>query len=717
MEQVIRCIQGGVQLSSSSIQRYEICADSHCHVNENPPEQENVVFPPEYCAWRVIQRRQQQNRYRDVEALLRAPLIAAIALTITMTHGCQNVDVQPQKTQHQTMISLLPTVPTLVGKMRFTLSSIVIPPTPTLSSTFISDGKDIALWNKNEKPSLRCDSKAAALSLNCSVHPHCSCQPAENTVRCICAEVNIADVFEKVIENRLPVRRPWISFTQAKENSVTAIIPTSTTAEILIHLREEFEKTVSVVSESICKVENSIAKGCYYCPQGAEVHISCTTNGPPTMATIQCAELYFTVPCKQEGAQSTLQFSHTTARVYKQCAVTCGSVATSFEITGILQWTRTIQGSALRILAGESKMYDEIIFPDFYHIFDVMLHWYKSLALAGGFLLIAIILAYSCLWSCGPRAISVLFHIGSVVIRNRRKPCHFFDSSSAGHMLMKTRAVSKIQPKLQIKPPEEAVPPKRRKMDFTSGDSVATVQFVRKKLKKMAVKIEEQVESAKTVINVHVDELEQEIRNLRNEIKKWALQPLLNDIRALTSRMILLEAEIKNAMESLTMRQNRIERRVDSIPEILTLIKASTRSEEPKKEEKPAESSEGALAVSPNEERVRRGRKEERPNDSKKLEDELRVFQKKLTVVRHEIASANYKIDDAWKKSERDPKSLDKLRELKESRRRSREEESELLRKIDKTKERMRKSYEQKERQHGAHRDQSPRPSTSRGGV
>ncbi|KAK6012793.1 THUMP domain protein [Ostertagia ostertagi] len=92
----------------------------------------------------------------------------------------------------------------------------------------------------------------------------------------------------------------------------------------------------------------------------------------------------------------------------------------------------------------------------------------------------------------------------------------------------------------------------------------------------------------------------------------------------------------------------------------------------------------------------------------------IRNDMKKLTVVRHEIASANYKIDDAWKKSERDPKSLDKLRELKESRRRS---ESELLRKIDKTKERMRKSYEQKERQHGAHRDQSPRPSTSRGGV
>ncbi|KAK6020887.1 hypothetical protein OSTOST_13451, partial [Ostertagia ostertagi] len=136
-----------------------------------------------------------------------------------------------------------------------------------------------------------------------------------------------------------------------------------------------------------------------------------------------------------------------------------------------------------------------------------------------------------------------------------------------------------------------------------------------------------------------------------------------------------------------------------------------------RRKKKPAESSEGALAVSPNEERVRRRRKEERPNDSKKLEDELRMFQKKLTVVRHEIASANYKIDDAWKKSERDPKSLDKLRELKESRRRSREEESELLRKIDKTKERMRKSYEQKERQHGAHRDQSPRPSTSRGGV
>ncbi|VDL81190.1 unnamed protein product [Nippostrongylus brasiliensis] len=43
----MRCIQGGVQLHSVGAQRYELCAENHCHVKEHPPEQEDVIFPPE----------------------------------------------------------------------------------------------------------------------------------------------------------------------------------------------------------------------------------------------------------------------------------------------------------------------------------------------------------------------------------------------------------------------------------------------------------------------------------------------------------------------------------------------------------------------------------------------------------------------------------------------------------------------------------------------
>lgn len=243
---------------------------------------------------------------------------------------------------------------------------------------------------------------------------------AENTVNCACTDISLTEHFEKELENRLPVRRPWITFTKSKENptTVTAMIPAFTTTEVLIHLKETFEKTVTSVSDSICKVENAIAKGCYHCPQGAQVQISCATNGAPTMATIQCEDQFYTVPCKQQGAQSILRFSHPAARVRKQCSVACGTVKTSFEITGILQWVRTIHGSVTRILAGESKVYDEMILPDINHILDVMWQSYKILAVAGGLLLLAIITGYLCFWSCGCKIIFAMCQIAFAILRN-----------------------------------------------------------------------------------------------------------------------------------------------------------------------------------------------------------------------------------------------------------------------------------------------------------
>ncbi|KAK5985524.1 hypothetical protein GCK32_010128 [Trichostrongylus colubriformis] len=307
--------------------------------------------------------------------------------------------------------------------MRITLTSLSFPPTPTLLSTFISDGSHIAIWNHRETPHLLCESKDHASSLNCSVTTDCDCEPAEDKVNCMCTDFEITDVFSKEIENRFPVRRPWISLTIAKENPTTVVaqIPSFITAEILIHLREEFDKTVRMVTDSICTVSNSIAKGCYLCPQDAFTEITCTTEDKPTMATVTCDDQSFTIPCKREGATSTLHFMHKSARLMKQCKVSCGGSEKTFEITGILQWVRTIHGSTVKVISGESSVYDELIFPDFGHIFDVILHWYKTVIAAGIVLILAVIVGYLLLWSCGLtialRILQIPLKIAKVLLR------------------------------------------------------------------------------------------------------------------------------------------------------------------------------------------------------------------------------------------------------------------------------------------------------------
>ncbi|KAK5970736.1 hypothetical protein GCK32_015164 [Trichostrongylus colubriformis] len=119
------------------------------------------------------------------------------------------------------------------------------------------------------------------------------------------------------------------------------------------------------------------------------------------MESIKCGNQYFTIPCNREGATSTLLLRFQAARVRQTCEVSCGATNTTFEITGILQWTRTIHGSAMRIINGESNVYDEIVLPDFLHIADVMLSWYKTIILVALGFILALVIGYLFLWTCG----------------------------------------------------------------------------------------------------------------------------------------------------------------------------------------------------------------------------------------------------------------------------------------------------------------------------
>uniref|UniRef100_A0A7I4YBT1 Phlebovirus_G2 domain-containing protein n=1 Tax=Haemonchus contortus TaxID=6289 RepID=A0A7I4YBT1_HAECO len=320
------------------------------------------------------------------------------------------------ETINKRLVRVQPTVPINYNKMRITLTSLSFPPTPMLASSFISDGSQMALWNHKETPQLLCDSEEHARLLNCTVTTNCRCEPAENKVTCVCTDFNLTRVFTKEIENRFPIRRPWITFATEEHDaaSVVARIPSFTTTELLIHLKEEFDNTIKMVTDSICTVPNSIAKGCYHCPQGASAEVTCTTNGNQTMATVICEEQSFTIPCQGTGSTSTLRFTHSSARVKKNCTVSCGTTETAFEITGVLQWVRTIHGSAMKVINSESNVYDELIFPDFGHIFDVILHWYKTVIIVLIILALALVLGYILLWSCG---FTIIAQIGRMMLK------------------------------------------------------------------------------------------------------------------------------------------------------------------------------------------------------------------------------------------------------------------------------------------------------------
>ncbi|KAE9417774.1 hypothetical protein Angca_001303, partial [Angiostrongylus cantonensis] len=99
-------------------------------------------------------------------------------------------------------------------------------------------------------------------------------------------------------------------------------------------------------------------------------------------AEIICTTATFTVPCDQDGKISKLRFSFTNAGVQETCIVACGTTTTSFEIGGVLKFTNNANTMFNKWLYGTANNEEEIQWPDFWHIADVLLQRHKALIIA-----------------------------------------------------------------------------------------------------------------------------------------------------------------------------------------------------------------------------------------------------------------------------------------------------------------------------------------------
>ncbi|VDO97837.1 unnamed protein product [Heligmosomoides polygyrus] len=252
------------------------------------------------------------------------------------------------------------------------------------SAQFISDGRNTALWKNPYPPTLQCPSYEDAKALQCYLHPNYRCQPAESTVNCLCTDSNVTANFYE-LRYGLPIRRPWITFMESgggsRNVSVTAVVPNFSTAEFLLTIHEQFDATIKEVTDPICKVQDADVTECYQCDQGAVAQITCQREDE-TMATIDCGDFTFSIPCNPQGVVSSLRFNLQHAQVHLTCSCSCGATKMHFELTGVLLWTRTFYGIAEKLLARESNVYNEVKLPDLSHISSVLVAWYEfSIAL------------------------------------------------------------------------------------------------------------------------------------------------------------------------------------------------------------------------------------------------------------------------------------------------------------------------------------------------
>ncbi|KAJ1363320.1 hypothetical protein KIN20_023165 [Parelaphostrongylus tenuis] len=241
-------------------------------------------------------------------------------------------------------------------------------------------------------PPLQCNNRTTARNLQCKVVEECTCYPAEVRANCRCNEPHISSFFRNA-RHRLPIIMPPATFQQTKTGRKQAIIPRMTTAEIILSIQDEL-KTEVVVDSVTCHIGNTSIQGYYECAKGAMAHMTCTSE-TPAQAEIVCPSATFTVPCEREGKHSKLYFSFSQARAQEKCTVTCGIIITRFEVGGIFKFTDTAAKMFSKWLHGDTKIEMEIQWPDLWHIVDILLQWYKTVAIALLGLLIIMALTYA----------------------------------------------------------------------------------------------------------------------------------------------------------------------------------------------------------------------------------------------------------------------------------------------------------------------------------
>ncbi|VDL75199.1 unnamed protein product [Nippostrongylus brasiliensis] len=298
---------------------------------------------------------------------------------------------------------MVPNVPIKWKFFTLTLTSITVPPLPLLQTSFVSDGNSTAVWNSRLSPALRCDTREDARNMSCPVVDTCVCYPAETKANCRCKDIEIGKWFH-MLQNRLPIIYPSMTFKLSNSGTVQAVVKTMTTSEVIVSIQDELSTEV-VTEDDLCTASAETLTGCYSCAKGAQAKVICFAN-KKSQAEVTCGPASFTIPCGKNGVASTIRFHFSRARIQQWCSIACGKTASSFEIAGILKYAHTPHLVFQKWIEGEDKTYSGIQFPDFSHIADVFLHWYKTLVITVATLALAIVLTYVALTTCGCRACS-----------------------------------------------------------------------------------------------------------------------------------------------------------------------------------------------------------------------------------------------------------------------------------------------------------------------
>ncbi|VDL63266.1 unnamed protein product [Nippostrongylus brasiliensis] len=309
---------------------------------------------------------------------------------------------------------MIPNVPVTLNLLRLTMTSISLPPIPTLNTDFITDNTDIAIWDSSTTPDLICLSESYARSLNCTLRDDCTCNGAENSVHCECSHNNVEEHFHQ-LNKQLPVKTPAWEIRKRADGTVQAKILQMVSADFMIEFNQTIDSTTTLVQNSNCVIPHASIEGCYHCEKGAFALVSCQASSN-SLAEIVCQQHSFVIPCGPTPVKSDLAFHLDSARQIFNCSVTCGDTVNHFTISGILKYVNEFHGTFKELIKGNTTNYREIRWPDLNHITDIILGWYKTLICSLILVIAALGLSYLFLQTMGWHVLKLLTRIALALL-------------------------------------------------------------------------------------------------------------------------------------------------------------------------------------------------------------------------------------------------------------------------------------------------------------
>lgn len=187
-------------------------------------------------------------------------------------------------------------------------------------------------------------------------------------------------------------------------------------AELVVKTKQTsiFDTAITVKEES-CSVENSALQGCYRCLKGAEAKIKCRSR-LEIFGEIICNHKAFVVPCAPYAPESTLRFHFNYARQLVNCSINCGKLPQYFMLVGVLKYMGNLHALLREALKENSTHYNEIKWPDFAHIVNVIFSWYKTLILTVLGIMLLLFGLYICLQAVGTHILRVLLRFISKML-------------------------------------------------------------------------------------------------------------------------------------------------------------------------------------------------------------------------------------------------------------------------------------------------------------